>query len=400
MAIEEKFFHPSSFILYPVTVVIGGGAAGFFAAVNCNERVILLERSNQLLSKVKISGGGRCNVTHNCFDPKRLIQNYPRGAKELLGPFTKWGPKQTIDWFESRGTLLKVEDDGRYFPISDSSSSIIECLLKAASDVDIRLQSRISSVRKEKEEFIITFESGEILRANRLILATGSSSKGFDIASSFGHTIIEPVPSLFTFNVPSSPLKELSGITCSDVEVEVEGFSQRGPLLITHFGFSGPAVLKLSAFAARKLYEKKYNATLAINWISDHKEESLINWKKEKKNQIGSENPFFLPKSLWRKLLEKAGLDPNKKLSDVKIQELKNLYIQLSHDLYLIEGKTTHKEEFVTAGGVCLKEVNFKTMESKLCPGLHFAGEILDIDGVTGGFNFQNAWTTGYLAAQ
>lgn len=384
-----------------MTVVVGGGAAGFFAAIHCKGEVVLLERTNQLLSKVKISGGGRCNVTHNCFDPKKLVQNYPRGEKELLGPFTKWGPKQTIEWFEAKDVALKVENDGRIFPISNSSTTIIDCLLNEAKHVDIRLQSRISTIVKENDHFLITFESGETMLAKRLILATGSSAKGFDLARAFGHTIVEPVPSLFTFNVPTSPLKELSGISCPDVEVSVEGLSQRGILLITHFGFSGPCILKLSAFAARKLHAKNYHTQLRINWVPDYNEETMLNWKKEKKAQtLGSENPFLFPKSLWRKLLEKNSLDPSKKLIDVAHQELNRLYAALRSDFYEIEGKTTNKEEFVTAGGICLKEVNFKTMESKLCPNLYFAGEILDIDGVTGGFNFQNAWTTGYLASQ
>ncbi len=322
-------------------IVIGGGAAGVFGAISAKEanphrEVVLLEKSAVLLAKVKVSGGGRCNVTHACFDPKLLVKNYPRGEKELLGPFHKFGPKETIEWFASRGVKLKTEKDGRMFPVTDSSETIISCLLNTAKKlgVEIRTRQKIENV----EEF----------KGKKLLLATGSSPDGYRWAKAFGHTIQSPVPSLFTFNVPTSPLKELSGVVVANVEVSVGPFSQTGPLLITHFGFSGPVIIKLSAWAARYLHEKNYNTDFTIYW------------------------PEELPKSL------------------LKIKDLPTVY--------RIEGKTTNKEEFVTCGGVTLKEVDFRTMESKIHPGLHFAGEILDIDGVTGGFNFQNAWTTGKLA--
>jgi len=332
------------------TVVIGGGAAGIFAAIHC--KALLLERSSHLLTKVRISGGGRCNVTTSTFDPKLLIQNYPRGGRELLGPFHHFGPQDTVRWFESRGVPLKTESDGRIFPQSNNSQTIIDCLMREASNLEIRLQQKIGAIRKVENHFEIEVND-EILCCDKLILATGSSKQGYAWAESLGHTIQSPVPSLFTFNVPDSPLKELSGIAVPDCKVLLPGtkFVQEGPVLITHFGFSGPAIIKLSAWAARYLFEKQYKAPLQIEWTP----------------------PF--PKRLRRVLTE-------------VIQN------------YQIDGKTTHKEEFVTCGGVTLKEVDFRNMGSRICPGLHFAGEILDIDGVTGGFNFQNAWTTAFLAAK
>lgn len=332
------------------TIVIGGGAAGIFAAIHCN--AILLERTNQLLAKVRISGGGRCNVTTSIVDPKELIQNYPRGGRELLGPFHHFGPLDTRVWFEERGVPLKTEADGRIFPRSNRSQTIIDCLMEAAKGLDIRMQQKIGAISKVGDHFEIEC-NGEVLKCDKLILATGSAKAGYRWAENLGHTIQEPVPSLFTFNVPSSPLKELSGIAVQDCIVSLPGssFQQRGPVLITHFGFSGPAIIKLSAWSARYLHDLAYQAPLTIRWTP----------------------PF--PKRLKRFLKE----------------ETQN---------YLIEGKTTHKEEFVTCGGVTLKEIDFRTMESHLCKGLHFAGEVLDIDGVTGGFNFQNAWTTGFLAGK
>lgn len=344
-------------------IVVGGGAAGFFAAVNTDQKVILLEKTATLLSKVRISGGGRCNVTHRCFDPKELVQNYPRGQKALLGPFTRFQPRDTIDWFEERGVQLKVEKDGRMFPMTDSSETIIQSLTQAAKDVEIRLRQRIKSIEKKDQVFQIHLEGG-ILECDKLLLATGSSFQGYDFARLFGHTIIEPVPSLFTFNIPNCPLVELAGSSVQNAQVKIKGFpiEQTGPVLITHWGFSGPAVLKLSAWAARFLHEKKYSAEVEIDWAPLY--DSM------------DKKPPDISKRLF------AALNGKKKMT------------------FQMEGKTTYKEEFVTAGGVDLDEINFRTMESRLCPGLYFAGEILDIDGVTGGFNFQSAWTTGYLAAK
>lgn len=358
-------------------IVIGGGAAGVFAAIAAKEahpeaKVILLEKTATLLAKVRISGGGRCNVTHACFEQKELIKNYPRGEKELLGPFHRFFTEDTIAWFESRGVKLKTEKDGRMFPVTDSSQTIIDCLLGEAArlGVEIRKQSRVSRIEKCDEGFVIDGD----LKTKNLLLATGSAKQGYTWAKELGHTIIDPIPSLFTFHSPTSQLLELSGISMQDVEVQLEGFKKkvRGPLLITHFGFSGPAIIKLSAWAARFLHERDYKAKLIINWLPELKQHEIVLDDVEK----------LFAKALWRTLSDHP-----------------NLPVRLHKDTYEIDGKTTFKKEFVTCGGVHLKEINFKTMESRVCPGLYFAGEILNIDGVTGGFNFQNAWTSAYIAA-
>ncbi len=337
------------------TVVIGGGAAGFFAAIKALEQgpVVILEKSQRVLSKVKISGGGRCNVTHHCFDPKELITHYPRGAKELLGPFHRFGPQDTVDWFSKRGVELKTEKDGRMFPVTDSSETIIKTLMEGAQRAELIRGAHVTGIGPDLTVYL---RKGESIKADRIILATGGTREGHRIAASLGHTVVEPVPSLFTFNVPTSPLLDLSGISVPNATVCLPEFklAYSGPLLITHWGFSGPAILKLSAFGSRHLHACGYNTTLEIDW---------------------GEEP--LPKRL------------RKALSDHDIHR----------DCYQIEGKTTYKAEFVTSGGIKLSEVNFKTMESKRVPGLHFAGEILDIDGITGGFNFQAAWTTASIAA-
>jgi predicted Rossmann fold flavoprotein len=365
--------------------VVGGGAAGIFAALAAKKGaphipVIVLEKTAVLLSKVKISGGGRCNVTHACFDPKKLIQNYPRGGQELLGPFHRFQPRDTIEWFEERGVKLKTEPDGRIFPVSNSSSTIINCLLDEAKKlgVEIRLRERIDKLPEGK-----------------VILATGSSLDGYKLAESLGHTIQPPVPSLFTFNVPSSPLKELSGIaTTAKVTLLGSPFTQTGPLLITHFGFSGPAILKLSAWGARFLNEKNYRVEIEIDWLPAGKADLFSLKEQFPRKTLLALNPYLLPKNLWKEFVKEL----DKPLSHLSKADLQKLDHRLHHDRYLVDGKTTHKEEFVTCGGVLLKEVDFKTMASKIHSGLYFAGEILNIDGITGGFNFQNAWTTGYIA--
>ncbi len=380
-------------------IVVGGGAAGIFAAISAQAaapeaRVLLLEKSAVLLAKVRVSGGGRCNVTHNCFEPRPLTTHYPRGSKELLGPFHRFQPQDTIRWFEARGVKLKVEADGRIFPTTDCSQTIIDCLLQEAKKlgVEIRLRHRIGVLERTENCFAL-----DDLRCKKLLLATGSGADGHQWAEKLGHTIQKPVPSLFTFNVPDSPLKELSGIAVESAELSLGGLTMRGPLLITHFGFSGPAALKLSAWGARVLHEHGYKMELSINWLPDLSVEEIVDSlaalkKRAPQKQLSSENPFGLPKNLWKTL---APLD---RLNDISLAQLRNLAQKLHADRYQVDGKTTHKEEFVTCGGVSLKEVDFKTMESKKCPGLYFAGEILDIDGVTGGFNFQNAWTTGFIA--
>jgi len=346
---------------------------------------------------VRVSGGGRCNVTHSCFDPTLLIQNYPRGGQELRGPFHRFQPRDTVQWFESRGVTLKAEVDGRIFPITDSSETIIQCLLDEAKKVgvEIFMRQKIDKVVKTDEGFDLgTYQT------QKLLLATGSGTDGHAWATQLGHTIQKPVPSLFTFNVPNSPLKELSGISVEWAELKIVGtqLSQKGPLLITHFGFSGPAALKLSAWGARALNEKQYQVDLAVNWLPELKLSQILELfmqlkKDAPQKTLLSENPFKFAKNLWKTLL-----NDERRLNDISLKDLQALAQKLHENIYQVDGKTTHKEEFVTCGGVTLKEVQFKTMESKICPGLYFAGEILDIDGVTGGFNFQNAWTTGFIA--
>jgi predicted Rossmann fold flavoprotein len=390
-------------------IVIGGGAAGIFAAIAAktaspSAQVILLEKSGVLLSKVRISGGGRCNVTHACFDPAKLCENYPRGGKELLGPLHRFQPRDTIEWFEREGVAIKTESDGRCFPVTDSSETIIQCLLSKARScgVQIHLRQSIERIEKCATGFAIHIKDvSEPLLAAQLILATGSSAAGHAWAEHLGHSLAPSVPSLFTFNVPTSPLKELSGIAveCARIHIRGTNLSQTGPLLITHFGFSGPAVLKLSAWGARHLYEKEYRVAIAIDWLPHLSTERLFAElcarKASSQKTLGAENPFKLPKNLWIALI---GSLANRRIQDISQNNLRHLSEKLHADVYPVEGKTTHKEEFVTCGGVHLKEIDFKRMESKKCPGLFFAGEILDIDGVTGGFNFQNAWTTGFLA--
>lgn len=395
-------------------LVIGGGAAGFFGAITCAQacspkKVILLEKNRQLLSKVRISGGGRCNVTHACFDPAVLVQNYPRGHQALRGPFTRFQPRDTIQWFKEHGVELKVEEDGRMFPVTDKSETIINCLLRAAQQngVDIRVESGIENISKNTSGFSVTLSDGSQMECIRLLVATGSSSKIYGCLEALGHHIVPPVPSLFTFNIPDSPLLDLAGISIPKVHLQIAGTSlqQTGPILFTHWGFSGPAVLKLSAWGARILYDMQYSASLIINWLPEMTRENVLAALNQYKNknptrQISSECPLPLPKNLWKKLVTMANIPTDLCWSYFSKSHLLSLSDILFKGSFNIRGKSTFKEEFVTCGGVHLDEVNFKTMESKKCPGLYFAGEVLDIDGVTGGFNFQNAWTTGWIAGQ
>ena len=396
----------------PTLAVIGGGAAGFFGSIIAAQkapysRVILLEKSKQLLTKVRLSGGGRCNVTHSCFDPKLLIQNYPRGGKALLGPFSRFQPLDTIDWFKSQGVALKTENDGRIFPTTDSSETIANCLQEAArkQHVEIRTCMGINSITPADGGFELGIGNGEQLHCHRLLLACGSNVKMWELLKTLGHTIVPPVPSLFTFNTPNSPLLEMAGISISKVHVKIKDtpLEQTGPLLLTHWGFSGPAVLKLSAWGARILHEMLYKATLQINWLPDvtqHElKEQLLDFKVlSPARLIANEGPPLLPRNLWKKLIEMAGVPSTLRWSHLSTTLLQKILQQLCASTFEIDGKSTYKEEFVTCGGVALNEVDFKTMQSKCIPGLYFAGEILDIDGVTGGFNFQNAWTTAYIA--
>ena len=402
-------------------VVIGGGAAGFFGAINCAQNhaqteVTLLEAGRQPLAKVKISGGGRCNVTHACFDPGMLVTHYPRGGKALRGAFSRFQVQDTVNWFESRGVRLKIEEDGRMFPTTDDSQTIIDCLMQQVRASGVRLRTGVSVVavrRLSPEEgeknggFEIVLKSGETLSCDRLLLATGSSPLGYKIAQSLGHQIEPPVPSLFTFNIKDPRLQDLAGVAVKTARVQFRDakLTQTGPVLITHWGLSGPAILKLSAWGARYLYNHKYRATLTIDWLPQYNPELLREQLQAVKSQlprkaVATSCPFPIPRRLWERLLASRGIDTETRWAEISKKAINQVVEELIRGEYQITGKGVFKEEFVTCGGVSLKEVNFKTMESRCCPGLYFAGEVLDIDGVTGGFNFQSAWTTSWLAAQ
>ncbi|WP_414565325.1 MULTISPECIES: NAD(P)/FAD-dependent oxidoreductase [unclassified Anabaena] len=397
-------------------VVIGGGAAGFFGAIACakanpHAQVTLFEASRQPLAKVLISGGGRCNVTHACFEPQRLIQNYPRGSRALLGAFTRFQAQDTVAWFSAHGVHLKTEADGRMFPITDNSETIVECLVKAAakSGIELRIGTPVVTVKQlaQNQGFEIFGKSGATKQCDRLLLATGSNPVGYKIAREFGHHIEPPVPSLFTFNIPDAKLRSLAGISVDPVQLRLDTgkpqLTQTGPLLITHWGMSGPAVLKLSAWGARFLHQNHYQAKLLVNWLPDlHQEQvrqKILAVKTQWANKaIALHRGVDLPHRLWQYIVDRVDISTEDRWAGLSNKKLNQLVQELIQGEYLINGKGVFKEEFVTCGGVNLKEVNFKTMESKLIPGLYFAGEILDIDGITGGFNFQSAWTTSYLA--
>lgn len=396
-------------------IVIGGGAAGFFGAiasarVNPLAQVILLEASGQLLSKVRVSGGGRCNVTHACFEPKGLVQNYPRGSKALLGAFARFQSQDTVNWFGKHGVQLKTEADGRMFPTTDNSETIVDCLMNAAKSADVKVcvGTPVVSVKKGDGCFEVVVKSGEKLECDRILIATGSNPLGYKIAQGFGHTVEKPVPSLFTFNIRDEQLRDLAGVSVNPVKLRLTvpdhpQLEQIGPLLITHWGLSGPAVLKLSAWGARMLHDEQYQAKLSVNWLpqfsQDEVRQKLLALKEEvPKRAIALHCGFDLPHRLWQYMVSRVEIPPETRWTELSKKHLNLLVQELSQGQYSVNGKGVFKDEFVTCGGVNLKEVNFKTMESKLVPGLYFAGEVLDIDGVTGGFNFQSAWTTAYLA--
>jgi len=394
-------------------VIVGGGAAGIFAAINVannnpNLKVVVLEKTGQLLAKVKISGGGRCNVTHACFEPKELIKFYPRGAKELLGAFHQFQPGDVINWFSERNVELKIEDDGRMFPTTDNSQTIIDCFLGELNrlNIAIELQTKVENITKTGNLFSVTTNQKSLM-CKKIILTTGGFNKAenYQFITNLGHTIEPPVPSLFTFNLPKHSILNLQGIV-ADVEIKIVDtkFSESGPLLITHWGFSGPAVLKLSAWAARYLAEKNYEFEVEINWLPIINEEELMQALQELKTEFSTKKivnafNFNLPNKLKSYLIAKAEINENLKWADVSKKQLQRLVDVLLKDNYISKGKTTFKQEFVTCGGIKLNEVNFKTMESKFIPNLYFAGETLNIDALTGGFNFQSAWTTAWIAA-
>lgn len=397
-------------------IIVGGGAAGFFAAIHAAEkhsgiRIAIIEKTSKLLSKVKISGGGRCNLTNTCTEPRELTAFYPRGQKELLSAFYRFNTADTMNWFLQKGVLLYTQDDGRVFPQSNSSQTIIDCFLKHAEKYKIHLQlnTQITEIKKENGLFLLNTNGGECFSAACLLLATGGSSNqsAYYLAEQFNHTIIPPVSSLFTFNLPKNSITSLMGLSMPEVFLKIKNtpFVSNGPLLITHWGVSGPAVLKLSAIAARYLAENEYCFTFSINWLNEEKSKDVSNELKLFKKQmsgktISSVNPFRIPARLWMFLTDKAAISQSKKYADFCKEEIEKLSEILTNDNYEASGKTTFKEEFVTAGGVSLKEVNFKTMESKKTENLFFAGEVLDIDGLTGGFNFQAAWTTAFIASE
>jgi predicted Rossmann fold flavoprotein len=415
--IDSNFIQQIPLSLQPLKVVaIGGGAAGFFGAIcaaqkHSHAQVTLLEASRQPLAKVRISGGGRCNVTHACYDPAILVQHYPRGGKALRGAFSQFQAKDTVEWFADRHIQLKTEPDGRMFPITDHSETIANCLIEQAHDAGVNLcvGAGVKSVEKKDDTFKIELRSGEVLLADRLILATGSSPQGYEFAQSLGHTVEAPVPSLFTFNVKDDRLEELPGVAVDPVRLRLQvgdtKLEQTGALLVTHWGLSGPAVLKLSAWGARSLHQHQYQATLTINWLPQQNPEALRQQLLAVKSQlpqraIASSCPVILPRRLWERLINDVGIQKQTRWAELSNKTLNLLIQELTQGQYKVNGKGVFKEEFVTCGGVNLKEVNFKTMESRCCPGLYFAGEILDIDGVTGGFNFQSAWTTAWIAGQ
>ncbi len=398
-------------------VVIGGGAAGFFGAIACAEanpraRVTLLEAGRQPLAKVRVSGGGRCNVTHACFDPALLVQNYPRGGKALRGAFARFQASDTVNWFQSRGVELKTEADGRMFPTSDDSATIIECLMRAAhqAGVQVRTGVIVKRVKRQEQGWLIDLPGGQMVECDRLLLATGSSPHGYAIARALGHQVLPPVPSLFTFNLADPRLAGLSGVAVNAAQLRLQtddkvAFEQTGPVLITHWGLSGPAVLKLSAWGARALQTSHYQTTLRINWVPQSKLETLRQHLQASRSQLSRKTivahcPVLIPRRLWEQLTAFVGIQVGDRWAELSNKTLNLLLQELTQGQYQIQGKGVFKEEFVTCGGVDLKEVDFKTMQSKICPGLYLAGEILDIDGITGGFNFQSAWTTGWLAGQ
>ncbi|MEO5967503.1 MAG: NAD(P)/FAD-dependent oxidoreductase [Ferruginibacter sp.] len=396
-------------------IVIGGGAAGFFCAINAAEfcknlEVIIIEKSSKLLSKVKISGGGRCNVTNSCESISTMASCYPRGEKFLKKAFHQFFTTDTINWFKERGVKLKAEPDGRMFPTTDNSETIINCLLNEASKnkVNVITNKQVTVIHKRESNFILSFADGIEMACDYLCIAAGGFPKKeqFNWLSNMGHTIVNPVPSLFTFNIPKSSLTPLMGIALNaTVKIAKTNLSQTGPLLITHWGISGPAVLKLSSQGARILAEKNYNFEIFINWLPDFNDNTLRKYVHELRVKLGSQkiinrNPFAIPSRLWEHFISEAGIKSEARWAEIPAKEQNLLVKILTSDKYIVSGKTTFKEEFVTAGGITLDEVNHNTMESKITEGLFFAGEILDVDGITGGFNFQNAWTTGFIAAK
>ncbi|MEM6262331.1 MAG: NAD(P)/FAD-dependent oxidoreductase [Bacteroidota bacterium] len=398
-------------------IIVGGGAAGFFAAITCAEyapgaRIAILERGKEVLNKVRISGGGRCNLTHACFDPRELVDHYPRGSKELLGPFHKFAPGDTIEWFESRGVITKIEEDGRMFPVTDSSQTIINCLMEAAkkNEVDILTQQNVAQIISPEDGqklWGVRTRGNTVFHGSHLMMATGSQPHAWELLSHLGHTIVEPVPSLFTFNIKDKRITGLAGVSVPEADVQIvnERLKASGPLLITHWGLSGPGILRLSAWGARQLHQLGYQFELTINWVPQLGQDRLVEEftqlrQKKGKSHISAHSKFNLPLRLWQHLVAAAGIPENTRWAEATKIQLDKLKEELHQGSYQVKGKSTFKEEFVTAGGVELKEIDFTHFRSKKCPGLYLAGEVLNIDAITGGFNFQAAWTGGWLVGK
>jgi hypothetical protein len=398
-------------------IIVGGGAAGFFAAIRCaalypEHEVIILERGKEVLGKVRISGGGRCNLTHACWTPRELVKYYPRGNRELLGPFTRFACGDTVEWFEQHGVETKIEEDGRMFPVTDDSQTIVDCLMNSAQQtgVQIHYQTRVDKVVPPSianGPWHIETSKGQYI-ADRLMLTTGSNPRIWDALAAMGHEIVPPVPSLFTFNIKDPRLAELPGLSVPMAELRIPKFKLQasGPLLITHWGLSGPGVLRLSAWGARELAEANHHFELLVNWLNQpyDRVRSQLNELKEEIAQKGiatrSPHQIELPNRLWQKLVEAAGIQTGTRWADLSKKQMHRLSEELTQGKFSVKGKSTFKEEFVTAGGVDLKEVDFKRFESKRFPGLFMAGEVLNIDAITGGFNFQAAWTGGWIAGE
>ena len=397
-------------------IVIGGGAAGFFGAIQAGEMkpgldILILEKSNKLLSKVKVSGGGRCNVTHHCFDPFKLSQHYPRGEKRLKTIFKTFDAGKTVDWFKSKEVELKVEADGRMFPVTNSSQTIIDCFMREALSLKIKIEmgEGVISITGEAGNFAVHTHTGKIYSSRKILVAAGGNPnlQFYDWIASLGHTIISPIPSLFTFNDSEKKFNDLMGVAVPDAEVRIAGTKllQRGPVLITHWGLSGPAVIKLSAWAAEHLHQAQYQFTALVSWIGSVKEDDIRLFLSDQKRTKGKQkvlsNPLFsLPQRLWTRLCELSEIEEQKIWAELPQKNMNRLMEYMIRCPFAIKGKTTFKEEFVTCGGVDLAEVDAETMQSKKTAGVYFAGEVLNIDGETGGFNFQSAWSTAYLAAK
>ncbi len=392
-------------------IIIGGGAAGFFTAINLAEKndqlsIAILERGKEVLSKVRISGGGRCNVTHACFDASELANFYPRGNKELRGSFHTFAARNTVNWFKQHGIILKTEDDGRMFPQANTSQVIIDCFLQLQRSLNIKLfvSENVLAMQRHNDVWKLQTQQHQFT-AKQVCVATGSSPAMWKLLQQLGHTIIPPVPSLFTFNCKDERIINLPGVSANvSVHIKDAKLQSSGPLLITHWGMSGPAILKLSAWGAKILHEKKYMFTLIVNWLPTEDIESITEKLKSLKQQlvqkiVSQKSPFDIPNRLWESLVQASLINQQTRWADISKTQLHQLAQQLCQCHFNINGKSTFKEEFVTAGGIDLKEIDFKTMQSKILPNIFFAGEVLNIDAITGGFNFQNAWTGGFIAA-